>query len=196
MFVHRRRHVELVVLLLALAGRRPLPPVSTPLNVPAVADVDQAAQRHRDRGRPPKPRCELTTIEPAASPGEDGVVAVHRRPSGSGRAPARAGCGDDRAERHDCSVATRHGTVPLVPPSAADVAEDDAGPGARRPGSGRRRCRSCPPPAAASARRTGRAGRSGSAAPGSCPFAAPAAVRRVARPGDRADQPVLARAGR
>ena len=60
----------------------------------------------------------ITTIDPSASPGADGVVALIVKvclwPGAS-----TASDGDTEPNPMVCSVATRQGTAPLVPPSAA-----------------------------------------------------------------------------
>src|ERR1022692_2093206 len=64
------------------------------------------------------PEEELNTIEPAASPGEDGVVSCTVI---AALWPAASVTFDGETEPNEvnCAVATRHGTTPLVPPSAA-----------------------------------------------------------------------------
>src|SRR5579863_4605460 len=63
-------------------------------------------------------RSDRTTIEPLESPGDDGVVALTVKvllwPGASS-----ASDGETEPNGTACSVATRQGTVPLVPPSEA-----------------------------------------------------------------------------
>ena len=64
------------------------------------------------------PRSELTTIDPAASPAVAGAVA---RTVTVRLWPGRSTTEADETEPNEsnCSVATRHGTAPFVPSSAA-----------------------------------------------------------------------------
>ena len=117
--VHAGADVELVVVHLALAvaaGRCRRSAV--PLNAPPWADVDQAAQRHRDRGLVP-PTLESSTIDPAASPGEDGVFACTLTVLALARAPASASAGETEPNERELLGRDPPRTVPLVPLSAA-----------------------------------------------------------------------------
>ena len=118
---HSGRHVELVVLLpgphrwrarcrrSARRENEPAPWLPTWTRLRSVTGIEVD---------PPKPKSDLSTIEPAASPGDDGVVAltvtVRLWPG-----PSNTRLGDTEPNCTNCSVATRQGTVPFVPPSAA-----------------------------------------------------------------------------
>jgi hypothetical protein len=93
-----------------------LPPVSTPLNVPPSATSTRA--RIVTGTEVVSPLLELTTIDPAESPGVAGAVAL-RLTVRLWPGPSTSREGETEPNESNGSVATSHGTVPFVPPSAA-----------------------------------------------------------------------------